>query len=81
MINVLNPNNGMTQAAMEYHLQLLAIMVHMQGGHVVMSKESIDSFPQGVCMAFEEKSDGLHIALVSLEDAAKLASRAGGLPT
>jgi hypothetical protein len=80
-LDVLNPNHAMSQAAVEYHLQLLAVMVHMQGGHVVMSKDDIVSFPQGMCIAFEEKPDGLHLDLVTREAAVELARKHGGLPT
>ncbi len=81
----LNPNHRMTQATEDQWHKIAGLILHKLGQReVVLTKQDILSAtdPGGgmLCIAIEEKADGIHVRLVSEAEGRRLARENGGLP-
>lgn len=75
----LNPNHAVTRLVRENWNKIAAVLVHKNGGHVVISSEDLAGMPD-LYMTVQELKDGLHLTLVDLQTAKRLAREHGGLP-
>lgn len=78
-----NPNHPVTRAMREQWHKIAAILVHKTGRtEAVISPRDIEEFIVSGCtnVTIRELPDGIHVRLVSDEEAARLAKKEGGLP-
>jgi hypothetical protein len=82
-IRSLNPNHAVSQSMQEHALQVLALVIHKNGGKCHLTMEDLNLVASGpnLFVVFHEKIDGLHISLVDEATAYAAAKREGGLPT
>ena len=82
--NALNPNHPVTQAMSQQWHKICAVMMCVADvDHMVITPLDIQKFQASDrrAIAMEEKKDGMHIRLLTMEEAQELARREGGLPT
>lgn len=77
----LNPNHAVTRQMEEHWHKITAMLVQKNGGHVVLSLNDVQSFPQGGCITIQELDDGIHLRIVDARTGEALARKEGGLPT
>jgi hypothetical protein len=81
-VSELNPNHAVTTAVREQWSTIAALIMHKLGrAHVVLTVDDLNAIaadPQAIVV--QEKRDGLHLRLVSMEEGERLARMAGGLP-
>lgn len=78
----LNPNHPVTQAVSD-HWHKICALIMSKGGHrhIVITKEDIARLDNAaIAIAIEEKPDGIHVVLLPMAEAERLAKIAGGLP-
>jgi hypothetical protein len=78
----LNPNHPTTKAVHdEWHTLAAVLMKKFGTDHVVVSLDDLKLLTPGSGIALQELDDGLHLRIVTAEQAAALAKKHGGLPT
>lgn len=82
MIN-LNPNHPVMRAAeSQWHAVLDCVLIKLGERHVHITPEDIAAVEPGtLAIALEELKDGLHVRLVPMAEAERMARREGGLPS
>lgn len=78
-MNTLNPNHPVTQQMSDQWHKIAALAVFKAGGHVVISMEDMRDL-QGMAISVQEKHDGLHLKVITMEEGMRLAKEQGGLP-
>ncbi len=73
-----NPNHPVTTAVRNQWHKIAALLVSRHG-HTVLGLDDIQAVG-GKSIAINDRADGLHVYLVTDEEAAALAKREGGLP-
>lgn len=82
MPNELNPNHPMTEGVRDQWHKIVALLVERTPEkHVVITTADIQRLPLDSAVVVEDRMDGLHVYLVGMDEARKLAREAGGLPT
>lgn len=81
----LNPHHETTQKVHNYWHTILALFMHQQGiKKATITMADIAKFNQeygvGAGVTVQENQDGLHLTIVTNEEADKLARENGGLP-
>lgn len=76
----LNPNHPVTREVSDHWHKICAVLLgKMCMSHVVLTVEDIERV-SGAAIAIEGKPDGLHVRLMSMAEAERLARKEGGLP-
>lgn len=77
----LNPNHQVTKAIHDQWHKICAILMMKYGApHEVITIEDISKLPADSAVAIQERQDGIHLSLVDMKTATKLAKEEGGLP-
>lgn len=76
----LNPNHPVTQQAHDHWHKMVAILLHRYGD-VVITLEEVQAMPLDCAVVFQELDDGLHLRIVNMAEAERLAREHGGRPT
>lgn len=86
----LNPNHPVTRTAHDHWHKIVAVLLHkfsdILPNEVAITSRDLqamtDAFPEGMPVVVLEDRDGaLRVRLVSEQEGARLARKAGGLPT
>lgn len=81
MPDELNPNHETLQALNNHWQKIAALAVARAGGDVSISNEFLDQIAdKGLFLVVNAKPEGLHLKMVTSQEAQKLAKKAGGLP-
>lgn len=84
MMDELNPNHPVTSAAHDHWHKIVAILMHkFDLGHVCITEKDFERFtaecPDHVVL-LHDRSDGMHLKIISRAEGERLAREAGGLP-
>lgn len=83
----INPNHPVTSAVHDHWHKIVAILMHkFELGEVVITGSDLESlrhaYPVGMpSVLLHDKADGMHIKIVTEEEARRLAAVEGGLPS
>lgn len=77
-MTALNPNHPVTRQVAEHWHKLCALAVHRAGGHIVITSDDIHEIT-GMAIQVQELHDGLHLRLISMQEAERLAREQGGM--
>ncbi len=77
----LNPNHPVTQQVSTQWHKIVALIMHKQKLENVVITEKDVIAVSNMAVSIQEYSDGIHISLISMEDAEKLTKKEGGLPS
>lgn len=76
----LNPNHPVSQQTHDQWHKFVAIMLYKYGD-VVISMADVSAMPDDIAVTVQELDDGIHLRLVSMAEAERLAREHGGRPT
>ncbi|MGH6624151.1 MAG: hypothetical protein ACREBN_09275 [Burkholderiaceae bacterium] len=80
MASELNPNHPVTWAMRDQWHKIAALIMHKLGeDSLVITVDDIESLGEGMAVAVQEKVDGIHVDLVTMDAAVDLARLNGGL--
>jgi Cu/Ag efflux pump CusA len=79
----LNPNHQVTRTVSEHWHKVAALLMKKAGmEHVVITEADIAALENlNQAIVIDARADGLHVSLVDMATAEKLARQEGGLPT
>ena len=83
----LNPHHPVTQSAHDHWHKIVALLMHkFDLGNVVLTPSDLDSLEAKYAgkmpvVVLHDKRDGLHLSIVDMAEAQRLARLAGGLPS
>jgi len=79
-----NPNHPVTAAVHDHWHKIVALLMHkFELGHVVITGQDLAAFEREYpnhAIMIHDKRDGIHLRMVSMEEADRLAREHGGLP-
>jgi hypothetical protein len=78
-VSELNPNHAVTRSVSDHWHKIAALLVAKLGGHAVISAADIAAV-DGKAVAVRYHHDGIHVTLISMDEAERLARKEGGLP-
>lgn len=80
----INPNHPVTSAVREHWHKIVALLLHkFELGDVLLTQADLERFlaecPDHV-VALHDKADGMHLKIITREEAERLGREHGGLP-
>jgi len=79
-VNEINPNHAVTRAVHDQWHKIAALLVQKLGGSALITSADVMALGMDKAVTVQELSDGIHVRIVSLAEAEKLARQHGGLP-